>query len=65
MLYDIYYQDGSFDRGTKLPARPADGTRYARNTNWDGECLHVDESGEWCDCSNPLHGSIKTGTRNA
>ena len=45
-LYDIYYNDNTFDQCTKLPKVPTKGTVYAVCVNFDGTKL-VAKDGKW------------------
>jgi hypothetical protein len=47
LLYDIYYDDGSYDADRPLPEFPTEGTSYAACTNGPTEVLVPSESGEW------------------
>ena len=45
-LFDIYYDDKSFDQSAPLPKEPTTGTLYAVCTNWDAIYLIPDGS-DW------------------
>jgi hypothetical protein len=58
MLYDIYYHGAGMDSNRPLPAKPAKGSRYARNTNGDGHIM-VPVRGAWIEAK--LHRSSEGG----
>lgn len=57
MLYDIFYEDNTFDRARNLPSHAERGA-YAINVDWDGHVL-LSRRGKWVDASNvPLRFAI-------